>query len=58
MEKKELIRQIEKELSYDQVEPIKLSPSMQKELEAEGDAFRELYEEELLACYEEFKEEQ
>lgn len=55
MNKKKLIQEIEKALGYDKIEPIRVSPNMQKEFEEEGDFFRALYEEELLARYKEIE---
>ncbi len=46
------IPEIEKELGFDKVNPITLSPSDAKELEKKGDPFKDWYEEELRSLYE------
>lgn len=42
-----------KALKLNEIEPIHLSPNMQKDIDEKGDAFSELFEEELLRLYEE-----
>jgi len=46
------IQEMEKELGFDKVNPIALSPSDGKELKEKGDPFKDWYEEELRSLYE------
>jgi hypothetical protein len=50
--KKLTIQEIEKELGFDKVQPIALTPSDTKEFEEKNDPFRKWYEDELHKFYE------
>lgn len=50
--KKLTIQEIEKELGFDKVQPITLTPSDTKEFEEKNDPFRKWYEDELRKFYE------
>ncbi|WP_018250372.1 hypothetical protein [Orenia marismortui] len=54
--KKKTIEEIEKELGFDKIEPVQLTPSDAKAMEEDGDYFDEWYEEELREFYEKIKD--
>jgi len=45
------VEEIEKELGFDKVRPISVSPSDEKDMLEKGDCFKDWYEEELRAYY-------
>ena len=53
--KEEWLIELEKALGYDQVKPIPLPASMQKEIDEENDYFESLYREEMWAIYQKVK---
>lgn len=56
--KEEWLAELEKALGYDQVKPIQLPESMQKEIDQENDYFESLYKEEMWAIYQKVKSEE
>jgi hypothetical protein len=49
--KRPSVEEMERALGLDKIKPIKVSPSMQEELNSDGDYFRQWYEDELWKLY-------